>query len=84
MSFEVVSVSRGAIYLKDGLGEVRVLGEGLIPADENAPSFVVYLNSFLMLGADGWEKITEGDKRAEIVASINSYFTKKHMVVDFE
>jgi len=37
-----------------------------------------------MLGADGWEKITEGDKKAEIIASINLYFKKKHMVVDFE
>jgi len=83
MSFEVVRISRGDICLKDGGDEVRVLGEGLIRADENAPSFVVYLNSFLMLDADGWDKITESDKNAEIIASINSYFKKKHMVLDF-
>ncbi|WP_089158951.1 Imm74 family immunity protein [Caballeronia sordidicola] len=84
MSFEVVDVSRGDIHLEDGADKVRVLGEGLIPADNNAASFVVYLNSFLMLGAGGWEKITHDDKKAEIVASIKSYFKKKSMVVDFE
>jgi hypothetical protein len=36
-----------------------------------------------MLDADGWDKITESDKNAEIIASINSYFKKKHMVLDF-
>ncbi len=68
MAFEVARISRGDICLKDGVDEVRVLGEGLIHADKKHPNFVVYLNSFLMLDADGREKITESDKKAEIIA----------------
>jgi immunity protein 74 of polymorphic toxin system len=84
MPFEVVNVSRGDIDLKDGGDEVRLLGEGLVPANESAPGFLVYLNSFLILGVDGWDKITDNDKQTEIIASIKSYFSERHRVVDFE
>jgi hypothetical protein len=82
MAFVVKSVSRGDILFTDGSRTARVLGEALIPASKQAPSFVVYMDS---LKVDGGEisHMNESNKAA-IKKAIEDYFSERGMSALFE
>lgn len=83
MSFEVVHVSRGDIWLKSEEKLVRVLGEALIASAPTEPSYVIYLNSL-----NNWEvppdvALTEVEKQ-EVVSAIRKHFQDRGSAVEFE
>ncbi|WP_236858168.1 hypothetical protein [Burkholderia metallica] len=45
MTYEVLTVLRGAIDLSDGEHIVPVSGEALLPVANHGPAFVVYVGS---------------------------------------
>ncbi|WP_179400784.1 Imm74 family immunity protein [Burkholderia guangdongensis] len=84
MEFKVTSISLGDIYLTDGSCNIRVLGEGLISPTKDSASFVVYLNSFIIVDGGENKRVASDELRDRIVDSIREYFAGKGMVVDFE
>ena len=83
MNFEVVSVSRGDVRLKNGEKRARVLGEALITAAPTEPSYVIYLNSLYNWEVPPGIPLTESEKQA-FVDAIRKYFQSRASIVEFE
>ncbi len=83
MAYFVTKVSKGAVYVSDGINNYSVGGELLLPNKENEASFVLYSNTVERVGVDERAKV---DKRisSEVIRAVISEFHNNGLVIDIE
>jgi hypothetical protein len=80
----VTHVSRGKITIEDGSRHYEAHGEALMPTDPAQTCYVVYLNSFFEIGADGSKAAAAPEPREMMIECITAWFAARNTVVEFE
>ena len=83
MNFEVTHISRGDIRLKQGVKQVRALGEALMASALKEPSYVVYVDSLNTWEEPPYVALTETEKQ-DVISAIRKHFEDRGSVVVLE